>query len=116
MASSKRRKVHYENRLLKKEWVNRYAFILPTGSSNSHCLVCSQKIALVKSINLKRHYKSTHNEFERIYKQGLEEQKQKIKQLKFQHEMSTMILANMTRARVLSKNSLDFREAQKTFQ
>ena len=66
MASSKRRKVDYENRLFKKEWIGRYAFILPTDSSNPHCLVCSQKIALVKSSNFKRHYESKHSEFERI--------------------------------------------------
>ena len=86
MASSKRRKVDYENRLFKKEWIDRYALILPTGSSNPHCLGCSQKIALVKSSNLKRHYESKHSEFERIYKQGTEERKPKINQPKSQHE------------------------------
>ena len=65
---------------------------------NPHCLVSSQKIALVKSNNLNRLYKSIHSEFERIYKQGTEERKQKINQFKSQHKMSTMILANMMTA------------------
>ena len=73
MASSKRKKVDYENRLFKKEWVDRYAFILLTDRSNLHCLVRSQKIALLKSSNLKWHYESKHSEFERIYKQRTEE-------------------------------------------
>ena len=77
MASIKRRKVDYENHLFNKEWVDCYAFILSTGSSNPHCLVCIQKIALVKSSNLKQHYKSKNSEFERIYKQRTEEQSKK---------------------------------------
>ena len=62
-------------------------------------LPCVQsKNCFVTSNNLKRHYKSKHSEFERIYKQGTKERKQKINQLKSQHEMSTMILANMKTA------------------
>ena len=47
---------------------------------------------------MKRYYESKHSEFEKIYKQGTEERKQKMNQLKSQHEMSTLILANMTTA------------------
>ena len=95
---SSRRKVDYENYLFEKEWIDWYVFILSTGSSNPHCFVCSQKIALVNSSNLKQHYQSKHIQFERIYKQGTEEQKQKINQLKSQDGMSIMILASMMTA------------------
>ena len=57
-----------------------------------------KKLLWLKSSNLKRHYESKHSKFERVYKQGTEEQKQKINHLKPQREMSTMILANMTTA------------------
>ena len=94
MTSSKRRKFDNENRLFKEEWKEQYAFILPTGSSNPHCLICSQSVALVKSSNLKRHYESRHGGFEKMYKQGTEERKKKIRLLVSQYEKSTMILAN----------------------
>ena len=41
-------------------------------------LYAVKKFVLVKSSNLKRHYQSKHSKFERIYKQGTEERKQKI--------------------------------------
>ena len=58
----------------------------------------SKKFLWLKSSNLKRHYESKHSDFERIYKQGTEERKQEINQLKSQHEISAVILANMTTA------------------
>ena len=81
MTSSKRRKFDNENRLFKEEWIEPYAFILPTASSNPHCLICSQSIALVKSSNLKPHYESKHSGLEKMYKQGTEERKKKIRLL-----------------------------------
>ena len=94
MMSYKKRKFDEENRAFKEEWKEQYAFILPTGSSNPHCLICSQSVALVKSNNLKRHYESRHSGFEKMYKQGTEERKKKIRLLTSQYEKSTMILAN----------------------
>ena len=94
MMSYKKRKFDKENRAFKEEWKEQYTFILPTGSSNPHCLICSQSVALVKSNNLKRHYESRHGGFEKMYKQGTEERKKKIRLLNSQYEKSTMILAN----------------------
>ena len=64
MASSKRRKFDNENCAFKEEWIEKYAFILPTSSSNPYCLICSQNVALVKSSNLKRHYETRRSGFE----------------------------------------------------
>ena len=60
MASTKKRKFFNENHTFKEQWIERYAFILPTPSSNPYCLICSQNLALVKSSNLKRHYETKH--------------------------------------------------------
>ena len=94
MASSKRRKFDNENRTFKEEWIEKYAFILPTSSWNPYCLICSQNVALVKSSNLKRHYETRHSGFEEKYKQGTEERKKQISILKLQYKKSTMVLAN----------------------
>jgi len=94
MACSKRRKFDDENRSFKEEWIEQYAFILPTASSKPLCLMCSETIALVKSSNMKRHYETKHSGFEKKYQQGTEERKYKINQLKSQYERSTIVLAN----------------------
>ena len=94
MASTKRRKFDNENRAFKKEWIEKYAFILPTSSSNPYGLICSHKVALVKSSNPKRHYETKHSGFEEKYEQGTEERKKRISLLKSQNEKSTIVLAN----------------------
>ena len=103
--SYKKRKFDKENRAFKEEWKVQYAFILPTGSSNPHCLICTQSVALVKSNNLKRHYESRHGEFKKMYKEGTEERKKKKKRLlTSQYEKSTMIFANTMKAQEKSLN------------
>ena len=94
MACSKRRKFDNENRGFKEEYIDKYAFILPTSSSNPYCLICIQNVALVKSSNLKRHHETRHGGFEEKYKQGTEERKKRISILKSKYEKSTMVLAN----------------------
>lgn len=94
MACSKRRKVDDENRSFKEEWIQQYAFTLPTTSSKPICLICSETVALVKSSNLKRHYETKHSGFEKMYQQGTEERKNKINKLKSQYETSTIVLAS----------------------
>ncbi|XP_047493495.1 protein FAM200B-like [Penaeus chinensis] len=94
MACSKRRKVDDENRSFKEEWIQQYAFTLPTTSSKPICLICSETVALVKSSNLKRHYETKHSGFEKMYQQGTEERKNKINKLKSQYERSTIVLAS----------------------
>ena len=91
MTFSKRRKFENENLTFKEEWIEKYAFILPTSTSNPYCLICSQNVALVKTSNLKRHYETRHSGFEEKYKQGTEERKKRIKS---QCKKSTMVLAN----------------------
>ena len=98
MAFSKRRKFGNENCAFKKEWIEKYGFILPTSSSNPYCLICSQNVALVKSSNLKCHYETRHSGYEEKFQQGTEERKKRISILKSQYEKSTMVLANTMNA------------------
>ena len=99
MASTKRKKFN-ENCAFKEEWIEKYAFILFTSSSNllAYCLVCSQNVALVKSSNLKCHYETKHSEVEEKCKQGREERKKQISLLKSPYEKSTMVCANTMNA------------------
>ena len=70
MVSIKIKKFDNENLAFKDEWIEKYAFILPTFSSNPYCNICSQNVALLKRSNLKRHYETKHSEFEEKYNQG----------------------------------------------
>ena len=45
----KKRKVDSENRDFKTEWTDKYAFVLPAGSTKPMCLICNETVALVKS-------------------------------------------------------------------
>ncbi|KAK0131389.1 Zinc finger MYM-type protein 6 [Merluccius polli] len=45
----KKRKVDSENREFKKEWTDKYAFVLPAGSTKPMCLICNETVALVKN-------------------------------------------------------------------
>ena len=69
-------------------------FILHPSCSKPLCLICNESVALVKSSNLKRHYKTTHSKFESMYQQKIEDRKNKIDQLKLQYERSATILFN----------------------
>ena len=72
-------------------------FILPPSGSKPLCLICNQSVALVKSSNLKRHYKTKHSKFELMYQQKTEERKNKIDQLKLQNErLGTILINSMT--------------------
>ena len=123
MASTKKRKFDNENRALKEEWIEKYAFILPTSSLNPYCLICCHNVALVNS-NLKRHYETKHSVFEKKYKQETEEKKKQINLLKSQYEKSTMVFANtmtaqekatecsLTMAWILGKHKKPFSDAK----
>ena len=41
-------------------WTDKYAFVLPVGSTKPMCLICNETVALVKSGNVKRHYETKH--------------------------------------------------------
>ena len=92
----KKRKFNYENCLFKEEWKELFAFILPSSSSNPHCLICSQSVACEKQqskaplVDLKADMVDLRR---RISKERKRERKQ-IRLLTSQYEKSTMILAN----------------------
>ena len=54
----KKRKVDSKNREFKKEWTDKYAFVLPVRSTKPMCFICNETVALVKSGNVKRHYET----------------------------------------------------------
>ena len=60
----KKLKVHSKNREFKKEWTDKYAFVLPVESTKPMCLICNETVALVKSGNVKRLYETKHAHFE----------------------------------------------------
>jgi len=56
----------------KNEWIEKYAFVLPVGSTKLMCLICNETVALVKSGKVKRHYETKHAHFEQNYPQNSE--------------------------------------------
>ena len=64
------KKVDSKNREFKTEWTDKYAFVLPVGSTTPICLICNEMVALVKSGNVKRHYETKHAHFEQKYPQN----------------------------------------------
>ena len=68
----KKRKVDSKNREFKTKWTDKYAFVLPVGSTKPMCLICNETVALVKSGNVKRHYETKHAHFEQKYPQNSE--------------------------------------------
>ena len=70
-----------KKREFKKEWTDKYAFVLPVGSTKPMCLIGNETVALVKSGNAKRHYETKHAHFEQNYPQNSEVRARKINQL-----------------------------------
>src|SRR4029434_3108494 len=60
----KKRKVDSKNREVKKDWTDKYSFVLPVGSTKPMCFICNETVVLVKSGNVKRHYETKHAHFE----------------------------------------------------
>src|SRR4029434_8248385 len=77
----KKQKVDSKNRELKTEWTDKYAFVLPVGSTKPMCLIGNETVALVKSGNVKRHYETKHPHFEQKYPQNSEVRGRKINHL-----------------------------------
>src|SRR4029434_2672881 len=65
-------KVDSKNREFKTEWTDKYAFVLPVGSTKLMCLICNETVALVKSGKVKRHYETKHAHFAQKYPQNSE--------------------------------------------
>src|SRR4029434_10992793 len=88
----KKRKVDSKNREFKAEWIDKYAFLLPVGSTKPMCLICNETVALVKSGNVKRHYETKHAHFEQKYPQNSEVRARKINQLQSSYQATCSVI------------------------
>lgn len=61
---AKKRKVDTEGRVFKESWTNDYLFI--QRGAGAVCLVCNEKVAVLKEYNLKRHYTTKHPAEQRL--------------------------------------------------
>lgn len=103
----KKRKVDSENREFKTEWTDKYAFVLPAGSTKPMCLICNETVALVKSGNVKRHYETKHGHFEQNYPQNSEVRTRKISQMQASYQATrTMIVRSATQQERVTEASL----------
>ncbi|XP_056121755.1 general transcription factor II-I repeat domain-containing protein 2-like [Rhinichthys klamathensis goyatoka] len=58
--SKPKRKVDDEHRQFQERWTLQYFFVEFNG--NATCLICKEKVAVLKEYNLKRHYSTKHGE------------------------------------------------------
>ena len=58
MATTKKRKIDAECRVFQEKWTNDYFFVEVKGKPV--CLVCGDALAVMKKVNLERHYSSKH--------------------------------------------------------
>ena len=58
--SKPKRKVDDEHRQFQERWTLQYFFVEFGG--NAICLICKEKLAVLKEYNLKRHYTTKHGE------------------------------------------------------
>src|SRR4029434_2157705 len=86
-----------KKRKFKTEWTDKYAFVLPVGSTKPMCLICNETVALVKSGNVKRHYETKHAHFEQKYPQNSEVRGRKRNHLQsYQATCSVMVIISHT--------------------
>ena len=90
MACAKVRKVDTENQAFKEE--DKYALILPAASVKPLCLICSETVALMIRVRVKRPYVTNHRSFEQTYPHQSEVRARKINELKAQYDRSTRVL------------------------
>ncbi|XP_067939638.1 EPM2A-interacting protein 1-like [Watersipora subatra] len=74
----KKRKVDLQNRQFNPDW--EWKYFVADVSDNVICLICKDKISGKKEYNVRRHYNSRHNDYDRM--QMPEERKTKAKTLK----------------------------------
>lgn len=120
----KKRKVDAENREFKAEWTDKYAFVMPAGSTKPMCLICNETVALIKSGNVKRHYEKKHGVFEQNYPQNTTVRSRKITQMQESYQVSRAVMvrsatqqermteASLRVAWVLGKNKKPFTDAE----
>ena len=91
---SKKRKIADERRVFQEQWEELY--FVTTVKDTSHCLICQQKIAVVKEYNMRRHYETMHRNKYDAYKGKVREEK--IKQLKAGFCKQRSFFANMNQS------------------
>ena len=72
---SKKRKIADERRVFQEQWEELY--FVTAVKDTSHCLICQQKIAVMKEYNMRRHYETTHRDKYDAYKGKVREEKVK---------------------------------------
>ena len=77
-SASKKRKIADERRVFQEKWEELY-FVIAVRDT-TQCLICQQKIAVMKEYNMRRHYETMHRDKCDAYKGKVREEK--VKQLK----------------------------------
>jgi hypothetical protein len=57
-------KVDSECRIFQERWTEQYFFI--NNNNNPLCLICNETVSVLKEYNLKRHYNSKHQKYDRF--------------------------------------------------
>ncbi|KAF0035450.1 hypothetical protein F2P81_013208 [Scophthalmus maximus] len=83
-------KVDTENRQFNNEWTEKYVFI--AVDANPVCLICNECLAVCKEYNLRRHFKTTHTNFDVTFPPGSAAWRQKIIGLTSCYEQRRRIL------------------------
>lgn len=59
------RKIDKEGRIFNREWNLRYFVNLHTNKSSAICVICNVVINVLKEYNIRRHYTTRHNAYEK---------------------------------------------------
>ena len=59
--SKRKRKIADERRVFNKEWTNKYFFT--DRENKAVCLLCQEKITILKEFNLERHHETKQKKF-----------------------------------------------------
>lgn len=76
LSTLKKRKVDAENRQFNTEWTEKYLFVAVSGKPV--CLICNECISLCKDYNVRRHFKTSHANFDATFPLGSVARRQKI--------------------------------------
>ena len=76
LSTLKKRKVDSENRQFNSAWTEKYVFI--AVSAKPVCLICNECLSVCKEYNLRRHFKTTHANFDATFPPGSAARSQKI--------------------------------------
>ncbi|KAF7706224.1 hypothetical protein HF521_019478, partial [Silurus meridionalis] len=70
--------VDFENRAFENRWEAEYMF---TDTAGKHvCLICGVNVAVIKELNLRRHYETKHQD--QLKNQNAEQKIQKVEELR----------------------------------